>query len=195
MQPKTKVELYAAIRRDSRAGLSIRAIQSKHNVGFRTVEKALASVWPEPRKSLPPRPSRLDPFKPLIDQMLRADLDAPPKQRHTARRIFDRLVEENDATEISYGIVRVYVAKRRPQIRLEAGRASAEVFIEQSQPRPARNVLGQQLTARAVQGLLTHAQHVGHPAAPRVGRSPAAVQDTGHQRLVQRPGGHRQSVM
>ena len=117
MQPKSKVELYAAIRRDSRAGLSIRAIQSKHNVGFRTVEKALASVWPEPRKPLPPRPSRLDPFKPLIDQMLRVDLDAPPKQRHTAKRIFDRLLEEHGAVEVSYGIVRDYVAKRRPQIR------------------------------------------------------------------------------
>ncbi|MFI6737254.1 hypothetical protein ACIBI9_30370 [Nonomuraea sp. NPDC050451] len=62
VQPKSKVELYAAIRRDSRAGLSIRAIQSKHNMGFLTVEKVLASVCPEPRKPLPPRPSRLDPF-------------------------------------------------------------------------------------------------------------------------------------
>jgi transposase len=106
VQPKSKVELYAAIRRDSRAGLSIRAIQSKYDVGFRTVEKALASVWPAPRKPLPPRPSRLDPFKPLIDQMLRVDLDASPKQRHTAKRIFDRLVEEHGAVEVSYGMVR-----------------------------------------------------------------------------------------
>ncbi|GAA1626674.1 IS21 family transposase [Nonomuraea maheshkhaliensis] len=132
MQPKSKVELHAAIRRDSRAGLSIRAIQSKHNVGFRTVEKALASVWPEPRKPLPPRPSRLDPFKPPIDQMIRVDLDAPPKQRHTAKRIFDRLLEEHGAVKVSYGMVRDYVAKRRPQIRLEADRAPAEVFIKQS---------------------------------------------------------------
>ncbi len=36
-------------------------------------------------------------LSPLIDQMLRADLDAPPKQWHTARRIFDRLAEEHDA--------------------------------------------------------------------------------------------------
>ncbi|MFD7168892.1 hypothetical protein [Streptomyces violascens] len=27
----------------------------------------------------------------MIDTMLRGDLDAPPKQRHTAQRIFDRL--------------------------------------------------------------------------------------------------------
>jgi hypothetical protein len=56
----------------------------------------------------------------VIDQMLRVDLDAPPKQRHTAKRIFDRLVEEHDAADVSYGMVRDYVAKRRPQFRLEA---------------------------------------------------------------------------
>ncbi|MEU7899871.1 hypothetical protein AB0B45_44390 [Nonomuraea sp. NPDC049152] len=43
MQPKSKVELYAAIRCDSRAGLASRALQRKYGVGFRTVEKALAS--------------------------------------------------------------------------------------------------------------------------------------------------------
>jgi hypothetical protein len=60
-------------------------------VGFRTVKAAMESVWPEPRKQLPPRKTRLDAFKPVIDQMLRADLDAPRKQRHTVKRIFDRL--------------------------------------------------------------------------------------------------------
>jgi hypothetical protein len=68
----------------------------------------------------------------LIDQMLRVDLDAPRKQRHTAKRIFDRLLDEHDAREVSYGMVRAYVAKRRPEIRLEEGRAAPTVFIEQS---------------------------------------------------------------
>jgi len=57
-------------------------------------------VAPRPRKPLPPRPSRLDPYKPLIDQILRADLDAPRKQRHTVKRIFDWLVAEHDAHEV-----------------------------------------------------------------------------------------------
>ncbi|MFE3448349.1 hypothetical protein ACFXJ8_05375 [Nonomuraea sp. NPDC059194] len=128
MHSKSKVELYAAIRRDSRAGLASRALQRKYGVGFRTIEKALASVWPTPRKPLPARASRLDPFKPVIDQMLRADLDAPRKQKHTAKRIFDRLLEEHSADEVSYGMVREYVRKRRPEIRLEAGRAPPQVF-------------------------------------------------------------------
>ncbi|MGQ7747020.1 hypothetical protein ACUN29_00495 [Streptomyces sp. WC2508] len=97
MLPKSKVDLYAAIRRDSRQGLSNRALQRKYGVGFLTVQKALSSAWPEPRKPLPPRATRLDPFKPLIDEMLRADLDAPRKQRHTIKRIFERLLDEHYA--------------------------------------------------------------------------------------------------
>ncbi len=45
--------------------------------------------------------------------MLWADLDAPSKQWHTAKRIFDRLVEEHSAVEVSYGMVRDYVRLRR----------------------------------------------------------------------------------
>ncbi|GAA1993336.1 hypothetical protein [Kitasatospora viridis] len=102
MLPKSKVDLYAAIRRDSHAGLSHRALQRKYGVGFLTAKKALESAWPEARKKLPPRQTRLDPFKPLIDRMLRADLDAPRKQRDTVKRIFDRLLDEHGADEISY---------------------------------------------------------------------------------------------
>ncbi|OKK16272.1 hypothetical protein AMK16_26830 [Streptomyces sp. CB00455] len=40
-----------------------------------------------------PSPSAATSTKPLIDQMLRADLDAPRKQRHTVKRIFERLLD------------------------------------------------------------------------------------------------------
>jgi transposase len=94
----SRVELYAAIRRDSRVGgLSSRDLARKYRVGRRVVALALSSAWPEPRKKLPPRASRLDPWKAEIDRILRADLDAPRKQRHTTRRIFERLVAERDA--------------------------------------------------------------------------------------------------
>jgi hypothetical protein len=56
--------------------VSGRAIEKKYRVGRRTIFKALASAWPKPRKQLPPRASKLDPFKPAIDEILRADLDA-----------------------------------------------------------------------------------------------------------------------
>jgi len=119
----SRVELYAAIRRDSRAGgLSGRELARKYRVGRRVVALALSSAWPEPRKALPPRGSRLDPCKAEIDRILRADLDAPRKQRHTSRRIFDRLVAEHDVAGISYSMVRAYVAVRKPEVWVEAGR-------------------------------------------------------------------------
>lgn len=130
--PPSKVELYAAIRRDARAGMSGRAIEKKYRVGRRTIVKALASAWPEPRKQLPPRASKLDPFKPAIDEILKADLDAPRKQRHTVTRIWHRLVDEHAMSDVSYPVVRAYVAERRPQVRMEAGRGPAEVFVQQS---------------------------------------------------------------
>ncbi len=128
----SKAELYAAIRRDARAGMSGRAIAREHGVGRRTVVKALASAWPEPRRKPPRRPSKLDPFKPAIDAILRVDLDAPRKQRHTVTRIYARLVDEHGMADVSYPVVRAYVAERRPEIRVEAGRGPAEVFVPQS---------------------------------------------------------------
>jgi len=62
--------------------------------------------------------------------MLAEDLDAPRKQRHTARRVLARLVDEHDA-EVSYSAVRDCVAKRRPEIWAQAGRSTAEAFVPQ----------------------------------------------------------------
>lgn len=129
------MELFAAIRRDARVeGLSIRALADRYRVHRRTVRQALASAQPPARRP-PVRPApKLERFKPAIEAMLRADLDAPPKQRHTARRVFARLVEECGAQEVSYWTVRDYVARRRPQVRAEGGRV-AEGFVPQS-PQP-----------------------------------------------------------
>lgn len=132
MEPTSRVELFAAIRRDARQGMSVREIQRAHRVGWRTVRAALDSAWPTPRAQYPKRASRLDQFKPVIDEWLVTDLDAPRKQRHTATRIFDRLIKEQQAGGITYGMVRTYVANRRPQIRLEQGRAPVEAFVPQA---------------------------------------------------------------
>ena len=56
--------------------------------------------------------------------MLRADLDAPRKQRHTLKRIFDRLVAEYEMEGVSYSTVGDYVRWRRPEIRVEEGRGA-----------------------------------------------------------------------
>jgi len=112
--------------------MSNRALQRKHGVGFRTVTAALESAWPKERKQPPKRGSRLDAYRVVIDDWLRSDLDAPRKQRHTAKRIFDRLLDEHDgAGVVSYWMVREYVATRRREIRVEVGREPANAFIPQ----------------------------------------------------------------
>ncbi|MBF6229366.1 IS21 family transposase [Nocardia abscessus] len=129
---QSKAQLFAAIRRDSRAGMSGRELQAKYNVGYRTVNAALTSAFPEARKEYPARASKLDPFKPFIDEMLRTDLDAPRKQRHTIKRIYARLIDEHGMEDVSYQRVRDYVEVRKPQIRVEAGRELPQVFIPQT---------------------------------------------------------------
>jgi transposase len=112
----SKVELFAAIRRDHRVeGLSIRALAVRHRVHRRTVRQALESAQPPARKPARRSSPALDPVRDLIDAMLLADFDAPPKQRHTAQRVFERLRDEHAAV-ISYATVAGYVNHRRPQL-------------------------------------------------------------------------------
>jgi len=128
---ESRVELFAQIRRDARVeGLSIRELARRHGVGRPTVRQALEHAEPPPRKPRVWTAPRLDRFKPVIDDMLRQDLDAPRKQRHTARRIFARLADEHHATDLSYSTVRNYVRRRRSEIEIVAGRVP-DAFIPQ----------------------------------------------------------------
>ncbi|MFJ9729566.1 hypothetical protein ACIRP3_43290 [Streptomyces sp. NPDC101209] len=58
-----------------------------------------------------------------VDQMLQSDLAAPRKQRHTVKRIFDRLLDEHGVEAVTYPIVRNYAADQRSQIAVETCRA------------------------------------------------------------------------
>jgi len=75
----------------------------------------------------------------VIDAILKADLTAPRKQRHTIMRIYERLLEEHDAFDISYPMVRAYVAARREEIRLQAGKGVVDAFVLQTH-RPGAEV-------------------------------------------------------
>jgi transposase len=131
----SRVELFAAIRRDARVeGCSIRELADRYHVHRRTVRQALESAVPPPRKTPARTSPRLAPFQAAIDSMLGADLDAPKKQRHTARRVLARLVDEYGAQDLSYSTVRDYVAKRRPQIAAEAGKPLETGYVPQTHP-------------------------------------------------------------
>ena len=117
----SRVELFAAIRRDRRddPAISARTLAKRYRVSRRTVAVALANAVPLQRKVLPPKVSVLESVADVIDEMLRTDLKAPRKQRHTVRRILQRLVTEHGFSA-AYTTVRDYVRRRRPQIVAEA---------------------------------------------------------------------------
>lgn len=130
----SRMELFAAIRFDwQRHRLSIRALADKYGVHRRTVRQAIESVLPPDRRTPTRQTPVLDLVRELIDEMLVADLDAPRKQRHTAKRVFDRLVAEHDA-RVSYSYVAKYVHGRRGQLEAERRRRAGVVagFVPQT---------------------------------------------------------------
>ncbi len=100
----------------------IRQIQRELGYHRQTIRKALEGGKVPCYSRRKPRPSPvLDPVKPIIDEWLREDANRPPKQRHTARRIYERLVQEYGFSG-GESTVRRYVGRLRRQLR-------AQVFI------------------------------------------------------------------
>jgi transposase len=124
------VEQFEGIRRDSRdRGMSIRSLARRHGVHRRTVRQALADATPPVRK-LPERSApATGPYVDLVRRWLIEDLTAPRKQRHTARRIWQRLVEEEDA-RVGESTVRNLVAR----LRTEIGANRCQVMVPQTHP-------------------------------------------------------------
>ncbi|WP_164842321.1 hypothetical protein [Actinoplanes solisilvae] len=176
MPRMSKIELFAAIRRDAAAGMSGRAIEKKYRIGRRTVSAAMSSALPPPRKAMPPRGSKLDPFKLALDDILRADLDAPRKQRHTVRRIHHRLLDEHGMADVSYQVVRTYVADRKPKIRAESGRGPIKVFFPQTHRPGAEAVKADDGKVPLQQRYDTHERTFGPPL-------PHLLQRITHHRL------------
>jgi hypothetical protein len=117
----SKQELFDRIRRDSRQQqLPIRALSKKYGVHRRLVREALSSPVPTPRRRAVRRSPRMEPSKKAVDAWLRADLEAPRKQRHTVRRIVTR-IEEEYGEAIPHPTVRDFVAARRKEIAARAG--------------------------------------------------------------------------
>ena len=112
------VNLYGRVRRAHFVeGMSIRQVARIFNLHRSTVNKMLEySVPPGYRRQQPPRRPKLDPYMGVIDDILEDDQSLPKKQRHTARRIHDRLEDEHGFLG-RYTIVKDYVRERRRQTR------------------------------------------------------------------------------
>src|SRR6266542_4147521 len=124
----SRVEQFEQIRRDrEREGLSIRELARRHGVHRRAVRHALVAALPPPRKAPERRPApKLGPYRPLIDGWLLADREAPRKQRHTAKRGWQRLLAEHGAEGAERQVRRYVRARRR-----ELGEPVDEVFVPQ----------------------------------------------------------------
>jgi transposase len=116
------VELYAQVRFAVQIeGLSRREAARRFGIDPRTVAKMLAfAVPPGYRRGRPPARPKLDRFTGIIDGILAADEGRPRKQRHTAKRIFERLRDEHGYAG-GITIVKDYVRARRLRHR--------EVFV------------------------------------------------------------------
>ena len=116
------MEIYGRVRRAVRVeGRSQRAVAREFGLSRETVRKMLQyAVPPGYQRQQPIKRPKLGPWIGVIDAILDDDKRRPAKQRHTAKRIFDRLKDEHGFTG-GYTIVKDYV--RGEQLR------SREMFI------------------------------------------------------------------
>ncbi len=123
------MELFEAIRREYQFGVgTIKGVARKLGIHRRMVREALADAVPKERKIVERVRPKLEPAIAFIDTILETDLNAPRKQRHTARRIFNRLRIEKPSIEVAEATVRAYVREKK----LKIGLIHREIFVPQS---------------------------------------------------------------
>ena len=122
-----RVDVYLRVRRAAMVeGMSIRKATRVFGLHRDAVRKMLAySVPPGYRRQSPPKRPKLEPFTGVIDRILEDDLRRLRKQRHTAKRIFERLRDEY-GFDGGYTTVKDYVRENRCQTR--------ELFVPLSHP-------------------------------------------------------------
>ena len=104
------MELYGRVRRAVLVdGLSQRSVAREFGISRKSVRKMVSfSVPPGYRRQQAVKRPKLDPWVGVIDAILEEDKARPAKQRHTAKRVFDRLREEHQFTG-GYTIVKDYL--------------------------------------------------------------------------------------
>src|SRR5271168_940443 len=121
------VELYGRVRRSVLVeGRSQREVAREFGISRKTIQKMLRyAVPPGYQRQQPVKRPKLGPWLGVIDAILEDDRQRPVKQRHTAKRIFDRLRQEYAYTG-GYTIVKDYV--RLQQVR------TREMFVPLTHP-------------------------------------------------------------
>ena len=97
-------------------GKNITEIASETGLNRKTVSKYVDMEdfnCPPPTPALEEHESKLNPFKPLINEWLQADELVPRKQRHTAKRIFRRLKDDAPDFNCIYRLGALYVSENK----------------------------------------------------------------------------------
>jgi transposase len=102
-----KVELYGRVRRAVLVdGTSQRTAAREFGISRKSVRKMVAfSVPPGYRREQPVKRPKLGPWIGVIDAILEDDKVRPARQRHTAKRVWERLREEHQFSD-GYTIVK-----------------------------------------------------------------------------------------
>ncbi|GAV25444.1 hypothetical protein ciss_13770 [Carboxydothermus islandicus] len=119
-------------------GYSISKIANIHNINWRTAKKySDRDDWNIEIKKKK-RSSLKDEYYEIISIWLKEDLKLPRKQRHTAQRVYERLVEEHNFPG-SDRTVRLWVA----EIKKELYKSQSEIYVKLSaQPGAAQADFG-----------------------------------------------------
>ena len=96
--------------------ISLREAAERFGRNFRTIKKIASHAAPPEFRTPKRQGSKTAPLIPIIRQYLLEDKSMPPKQRHTAQRIFERLKEEHGYAGCDRTI-RTIVARLRKQER------------------------------------------------------------------------------
>ena len=123
------MELFEQIRREYEFGVgTIAGVAKKLNVHRRMVREAIGSALPMPRKKVVRPRWKLAAAMAFVDQILETDKKAPRKQRHTARRIWERIRREMPQCQVCERTVCNYVRDRKTAL----GLIVQETFVPQS---------------------------------------------------------------
>lgn len=149
----TDMEKWAEIRfRVLNDEISKRAACAEYEIHWETLQKILTHSEPPGYRRTKPRRSKLESFLSIIHEILKNDPKVHRKQRHTAKRIFERLRDEHGydgGKTIVQDAVSAWKQQKR-EVFLPLTHRPEEAQVVQKKLRPSRRSSGRLRVRRRV---------------------------------------------